>query len=67
MLQDPEDALPHIQDRMVKMEAELTALREALSTNRPDKPEPSGGAAAVIQTVGEHSGVVRLVAAAPSE
>ena len=65
-MQDPEDAL---QDRMVKMEAELTALREALSTTRPDKPEPSGGAggAAVIQTVGEHSGVVRLVAAAPSE
>ena len=66
MLQDPEDALT---DRMVKMEAELTALREALSTNRPDKPEPSGGGggAAVIQAVGEHSGVVRLVAAAPRE
>ena len=33
--QDPEEAL---QDRMVKMEAELTALREALST-RTDKKE----------------------------
>ena len=34
--QDPEEAL---QDRMVKMEAELTALREALSTRTDKKQE----------------------------
>ena len=54
---DPEEAL---QGRMVKMEAELTALREALSS-RVDKAEGSAGStpSATLVNGGGEVGVTR--------